>query len=208
MYIKAELHIEGLVFPILEFFYNYNQPTNWAGRPNGNIEGGFWTIRLENNGNPIFFAWMVNPTMMKNVKVIAYSSSLSKPYTFELYDVFLVSENNVFFHDNGEDMQREIVLSPAQLAINGEMQHQKLWKVTDVGNETEATSVEDNDESPKISNISWIDKETQNQTEETTYGKKIALRVKIANPKGGKTTIKITKEDGSEFEMEKRVLHM
>ena len=146
MFIKAELHIDSKVYTLLEFSHHYTQPINKVHRPIGNMQGGFWQISLEATQDMTFTEWAAHPTMLKNVKIVVYPATFGKSYTFALYDVFCVSNTTHFHHSSTEPVQTHLVFSPAQIAINGEMQFQKLWKVTDVLNQVVATSIAEEEE--------------------------------------------------------------
>ncbi len=199
MGLKAEVHFAGYIFKILVFYRRMHQAIDEVNKPIGRPTGHLIDLVLESsNKTDEFAAWLVGQGMKELKIVFSPVTGNGKSRTILLRDAYCVFFKEDFKSTTAYPMTSMVAIS-AGIVDDGSVIHFEYWKVSDI----HPPKFESKSEvvlTPKISKITWIDTKSQEKTEETIYSTKIALAVKIANHKSGTATIKIEKEDGSEFE--------
>ncbi|GEQ86360.1 hypothetical protein ULMS_18680 [Patiriisocius marinistellae] len=135
MSIQSKLYVENEVFDILESNFHYNQKFDINNRPLPKVFGGIFNIVVPSGKSDTLTDWAIRKTMMKNVKIVQIPNFLggsSKSRTFELLDTYCVFDKNQFESSNNEQMKNFITLSPAILKLDGQLLHERNWKVTDI----------------------------------------------------------------------------
>jgi len=200
MSILAKLYIEDREINILKFNYSFNQKASITGLPSSKPTGGRFDIVFESTKDNLFFEWMVSNNSIKNLKIVLSPSSMSsKSRTIELIDTYCLKHQENFDGVNQQPMATYIQVSPAIMVQDGTKIFEWYWKVSDLDAMNQEETVLE-EVTPNIININWINPETKEKLEETTYTESIALSLQIENPDGNSVTITITKEDGTEFE--------
>ena len=197
--LAGKFYFDNFEIEISLSLHQMRQGIDGNGLINAIPNGHFFTIEVRTNKghSEALFSWLVRQEMKYAKAVFSPVTGNGKSYTFEFYDSFLLSFIDSF--DNRSGTEAIFTLSAGTTVINGEIMHQNHWRVTDVNLLKQAPKSEVK-LTPKITSINWIDHKTKEKIQETTYSNTIVLAVKIANPKSGTATIKIEKEDGSEFE--------
>ncbi len=199
MGLKAEVHFAGHIFKILVFFRRMHQVIDEVNKPIGRPTGHLIDLVLESSTETNeFAAWLIGQQMKELKIVFSPVTGNGKSRTILLRDAYCVFFEEKFESTTAYPMTSLVSIS-AGIVDDGAVKHFEYWKVSDII----PPKFESKPEivlTPKISKITWVDTKTQEKTEETTYGNKIALAIKIANHKSGTASIKIEKEDGNEFE--------
>ena len=199
MGLKAEVHFAGHIFKILVYYRRMHQTIDEVNKPIGRPTGHLIDLVLESSKETNeFLAWLVGQGMKELKIVFSPVTGNGKSRTVLLRDAYCVFFKEHFDADTAYPMTSTVAISAGIVDDSGVI-HFEYWKVSNII----PLKFESKPEivlTPKISKITWIDAKTQEKTEETTYGNKIALAVKIANHKSGTASIKIEKEDGTEFE--------
>ncbi len=200
MGINTKLHIDDSTLNVLWFNLSFHQKANTNGYPSSKPTGGIWGLTYETQKDDVFFDKMASGEMIDCIKIIISPAKLdTKSKVIELRDVYVLEHRNNFNGVNSDPMKTYIKLSPASMVQDGETIFKHYWKITDPDVKVVAATTTE-DPTPNILSIDWINPETKETIQETTYAEKIALTAQIDNPETTSVKITITKEDGSEFE--------
>lgn len=206
MSITTKLYVDDKVFNVLRYKLHFNQPSNDTGRPSGKVTGGLWDFYIEATKDSFFLEWALTKSTMKNVKIVQSPTFMSgKSKTIELYDVHCVKTSDDYNDDGINPMTMHVTLSPAILAVNGTILQEKEWKVSSILPEAKAEQVTEQAE-PEIVSLDWLNYNTKEKLETTTYKTSLILATKIKNPSGNAVNITITKKNGTDFEQGKKEL--
>ena len=67
----AKLFLDNTERNVLNAQVLVRQLTDWIGRPASRPQGGIIDIKIKSTHEPLFWEWMVSPTMMKEGKIPA-----------------------------------------------------------------------------------------------------------------------------------------
>ncbi|GEQ86356.1 hypothetical protein ULMS_18640 [Patiriisocius marinistellae] len=209
MSIQSKLYIDDEVFEILESNFQYSQKYDKNNRPLPKVFGGIFNVVVPSGKSDTLTDWAIQKNMMKNAKIIQTPNFLGgsgKSRTFELIDTYCVFDKNKFDAVNDSSMKNFITLSPAILKLDGELLHERNWKLTDLEAEKVAPTTIEKEPETQIMKIEWLDSETMDIVKKTDYEKEVNLVATIINPAGSTASITIEKEDKSEFNNGKKQL--
>lgn len=154
MSILTEFYVDGKRFKVINYDWSFNQPIDATGRPVAAPQGGIMNILIETEKDEPFTEWAVNPTMMMNTKLIQRSVNLDvKSRIIDLVDVYCIEATDSYKSTGSKNLSTLLVLSPAQILVNGEKKMKKHWKVTDL-NAKKVVPTSRNQEPEEEKNIS------------------------------------------------------
>lgn len=160
MAIAMQLIVGDKTYKVLDCKFTLQQPTDYTGRPTGKPGGGIFHIIVEGDKDNEIFEWVIDPTLMKNCKLVISSRfGTGKSRTIELLDCFCLESKD---HYNSEDNQPYTVafsLSPATMINNGEIVFSKFWRKTDPAMQNVEQTVREVAEEGSISESYFEDKE-------------------------------------------------
>lgn len=157
MSFSASLFIDNTERPILSSKIKLFQGVNASLKPCSLPDGGYIKLVLSGSHNDLL-QWMLDPGMMKKGLIRYYSrDGLSKTEDLEFWDCHCVGYNEGFTQFDSSPSTTEIVLSPGIFRFRGAVL-EKEWKVTDLSQETEpVTNQNEIREKPQIVNCHMED---------------------------------------------------
>lgn len=133
MSIVTEFHVDEKRFRVITYDWSFNQTVDANGRPVAASQGGIMRILVETEQNEPFTEWAVNPTMMKSAKLKQRSVNLDgKSRIIDLVDVYCLEATDNYSSTGTKNLSTSLVLSPAQILVDGVKKMEKHWKVTDL----------------------------------------------------------------------------
>ncbi len=147
MSIHAKIFIDDEEHNVLNFNFDLQKGKDAKGKPTTKFTGGIFNFVIEATGSSNILDWNLNPTLMKNVKLVISSNHFdSKSRTLELGDAYCLKFANDFDATGNEPMKEYFTVSPGYLIQNGTIIFEKYWKVTDLNAENvEETIIEEDD---------------------------------------------------------------
>jgi len=142
MSIRAKLYIDEVEYTVLKFDFDFKKGADVNGRPSTKFNGGLFNFAIESVNKSDILLWSVNPTEMKEVKlVITPSHNMGKSRTIILGDAICLSFSNEYFSADDQPLKEYFTVSPGYMLQNGQTIFEKNWKVTDLTNNVEATAI-------------------------------------------------------------------
>lgn len=124
----AKLELDGHTYNVLECKYEFHQPTDGTGKPQGVPQGGEVVIRIESLGNPELLSWMLDHSQTKDGKIIFFRrDAMSKLQELIFERAYCIHFMEHFNANNNEPLQIELRIIAKSLNVNGAT-HQKNWR--------------------------------------------------------------------------------
>lgn len=203
MSIVTELHVDGKRFKVITYDWSFNQPIDSTGRPVSKPQGGIMRILIETEKNEPFSEWAVNPTMMKNAKLIQRSVNLDgKSRIIDLVDVYCIEATDNYSSTGSKNLSTSLVLSPAQILVDGVKEMQKHWKVTDLNAQNIAPTPRNQEiQNPSLDSMSWIDDNENKKVETAEFCDKVRVFIKVTDINVGETVnVELYAKSGSDID--------
>jgi len=124
----AKLELDGHTYNILECRYNFKQPTDSTGKPQGMPKGGEIYLKIESTGNPELLGWMLDHSQTKNGKITFFRrDAMSKLQELSFEKAFCIDFTETFNAYNTDPLQIEIYLIAKTFDVNG-ASYEKSWR--------------------------------------------------------------------------------
>jgi hypothetical protein len=124
----SKLELDGNTYNVLECRYNFSQPVDGTGKPQGMPQGGEIFIRLESTGNPELLGWMLDHNKTKDGKIIFYRrDAMSKLQELTFEKAYCINFVEHFNSNDSEPLQIEMQLIAKSFDVNGAV-HEKKWR--------------------------------------------------------------------------------
>ncbi len=117
---------------------NYLRPVqDICAKTEFNKVGGIFNLRLESSSNDDFlYEWMISG-QMKNGRIVFYDGDGDQAFKIEFWDCYCFSIAEQMNSIGNSAMTMNLRLSPA-ITRNRSVEHQKVWKVTDISRTNKA----------------------------------------------------------------------
>lgn len=203
MSIVTEFHVDEKRFKVITYDWSFNQPIDSTGRPVAAPQGGIMQIVVETEQNEPFTEWAVNPTMIKNAKLIQRSVNLDgKSRIIDLVDVYCIEATDNYSSTGTKNLSTSLVLSPAQILVDGVKKMEKHWKVTDLDAKNVVPTTRNQEEkNPSLDTMSWIDDNENKRVETAEFCDKVRVFIKVTDINVGETVnVELYAKSGSDID--------
>ena len=185
MSIHAKLYIDEVEYTVLKFDFDFQKAADVNGRPTTKYTGGLFNFSIESTNKTDILLWSVNPTEMKEVKlVISPNHNTGKSRTIILGDALCLSFTNEYFSVDNQPLKEYFTVSPGYMMQGGQIIFEKNWKRTDLSiANVEPTRITQVDEEQKIIR-QYITDRNDVELEEYNLGDKIYYVIESQNMNG------------------------
>jgi len=147
MSIYAKLYIDEIEYNVLKFDFDFQKAADVNGRPTTKYTGGLFNFTIESVNRTDILLWSVNPTEMKEVKlVISPNHNNGKSRIILLGDAICLNFTNEYFSEYNQPLKEYFTVSPGYMLQNDQLIFEKNWKRTDLTADVEATRITTNEE--------------------------------------------------------------
>lgn len=124
----SKLELDGNTYNVLECKYEFHQPIDNTGKPQGLPNGGEIYIKIESTGNPDLLSWMLDHSQTKDGKIIFFRrDAMSKLQELVFDKAYCVRFKEYFNANDAQPLQIEMTLIAKTINVNG-AKHQKNWR--------------------------------------------------------------------------------
>jgi hypothetical protein len=124
----AKLDLDGNTYNVLECRYEFSQPVDGSGKPQGMPKGGEILIRIESTGNPELLDWMLDHNKTKNGIITFFRrDAMSKLQELSFEKAYCINFAEHFNSNNTDPLQIEMKLIAKTFDVNGAV-HEKKWR--------------------------------------------------------------------------------
>lgn len=101
---RAELHIDGYIFPLKKFKWGFSQGTNYDGNPSNKIRQKMLYLSLDMIRDELFEAWAYANFMKKDFEIHIIPTILGSGRTriIKCFEAFLVEFETTYHHQSKE----------------------------------------------------------------------------------------------------------
>jgi hypothetical protein len=124
VHITAKFLIDGETFEVEHFEINFEQPTDFKGQPQHEINGGQINIRLSQTVTPGLYLWAKKSTLLKDGEILFQTDMGMTVLKVEFGNAYCVNLTRKINAYSGTETI--LVIAPETVKING-IEHNNFW---------------------------------------------------------------------------------
>jgi len=120
MSFAAKLTIENEEMNILDCSFEFNQESDYNGRPSEKPRGGKIQLLIESTSKTNFLEWMVSTDMTKTGFINFYKrENMSSLKKLEFKDAYCLHYKEHFNAENSQSFQTSLIISAKKISLRG-----------------------------------------------------------------------------------------
>ncbi|MDR2816253.1 MAG: hypothetical protein LBB62_06075 [Proteiniphilum sp.] len=123
-HINAEFSLDGETFDVEHFDINFEQPTDFRGQPQHEIEGGQLTVHISQAATNSLYTWAKTSTLRKSGTVLFQTDLGMTVLKVEFTNAYCINLTRQISAYTGTNTI--LVISPEKVKLNG-IEHDNFW---------------------------------------------------------------------------------
>lgn len=125
-HIIVKFELDGKTYDVDGFNVSFEQPSDYKGQPQHEIEGGKLFLRLTQVSDTNLYLWAKTSTMLKSGKVFFRTDMGMTVLEISFTDAYCMSLKQTISEQNGTTTS--LMISPMEIVMNG-IKHSNEWKL-------------------------------------------------------------------------------
>ncbi len=125
-HIIVKFELDGKTYDVDGFNVRFDQPSDYKGQPQHEIEGGKLFLRLTQVSDTNLYLWARTSTMLKSGKVFFQTDMGMTVLEITFTNAYCMSLKQTISEQNGTTTS--LLISPMEIVMNG-IEHSNEWKL-------------------------------------------------------------------------------